>query len=168
MFIQANHAEVLDHMHETMAEQLSDQPCHLHPAALICEAKQDCNLLVMGTPCNPFSTQRAKRFGADSVMQHKLVAHTFDEPVKVLRKWQPINVVMEQAEGFMKPFEAAGLAGAETTTPLERPVAGNACVPFHAESFFDSKIESEQAMPRVKKVDEGSRMAANDGPSPAQ
>lgn len=102
-----------------MKDQLNDEPCSVHPGSSTCSiGDTKYNLLVMGTPCNPFSAQRTKRFHPESVMAHSLAEHTFQESFELLEKSKPINAVLEQSEGFSKP-----LATNTAETPMSRRLA---------------------------------------------
>lgn len=113
-FASVNHDSC--HWHRTIGDQLKDAPCASHPQSVECKvADEGCHLLILGTPCNPFSTQRQKRFAPGSIMAHGLSTHTFDDAYQMLSKVKPVNCIFEQTEGFDKPFDT------ETTeTPLQR------------------------------------------------
>lgn len=104
-----------------MLDQIKGLPCKEHPNLEACAVAGECSVAVLGTPCNPFSTQRQKRFHPESVMAHSLTEHTFVETIQFLETFNPISAVMEQTDGFTKPFEKGS-----KTTPLDRP-GGSTC-----------------------------------------
>ena len=75
----------------------------------------DVDYLVLGTPCNPFSTMRPKRFSSGSVKNHQLTKHTFEDALDLLQMFEPPTCTMEQTEGFDQCEESGS-----TTTPLDR------------------------------------------------
>ena len=76
---------------------------------------EDVDLLVCGSPCNPFSKMRGKRFHVDSVMHHKSYNTTFVEAYKAFEAFEPKAAVMEQTAGFGLPFDCS-----TAETPLQR------------------------------------------------
>ena len=61
---------------------------------------EDVELLVMGTPCSPFSCMRRKRFHKDSVNQHAAYDLTFTHVYEAAQAFEPAALVMEQSSGF--------------------------------------------------------------------
>ena len=61
---------------------------------------EDVELLVMGTPCAPFSCMRGKRFHKDSVNQHAAYDLTFTHVYEAAQAFEPAALVMEQSAGF--------------------------------------------------------------------
>ena len=118
VFAQANHGHKVSHWHYTMQTQLKGEPCssHHHEGSLGCSVDRDCHLLVMGTPCNPFSQMRSKRYHPESVMQHTLTERTFGDAYEMLEMVRPVSAVLEQSEGFAKPISTK-----TKETPLSRP-----------------------------------------------
>lgn len=58
----------------------------------------------MGTPCDPFSEQRTKRYVNGSVKEHPLYNVTFRDAIGLLRKeCAPKAAILEQVMGFDKP-----------------------------------------------------------------
>ena len=76
---------------------------------------EDVDLLVCGSPCNPFSKMRGKRFHVDSVMHHKSYSTTFVEAYQAFEAFEPKAAVMEQTAGFGLPFDCS-----TAETPLQR------------------------------------------------
>ena len=105
-------------MHERIEDQLRDNACCLHPEAGSCAAltKHDTvDLLVTGSPCDPFSVQRTKRFRHDDVKSHPDFDTTMTSVVAMYQKYEPKVGVLEQVKGFSMPFHS-GSPG----TPLDR------------------------------------------------
>ena len=107
------------HLHTSMEDQVAGSACALHPA---CECRfsldTDPDIAISGTPCPPFSTQRAKRTQEGSVKAHALFYVTDD----VLPKWiamaEPKFLVLEQVRGFGQHTDPS-----DDSNPLERPAA---------------------------------------------
>ena len=78
-------------------------------------AGTELDLLVTGSPCNPFSTQRAKRFKPGDVAKHCSAAVTFESIVGMYQVHEPKMGVTEQVEGFDKPISSTDRA-----TPMQR------------------------------------------------
>ena len=76
---------------------------------------EEIDYLFMGTPCNPFSPQRVKRYSNSSVKDHQLYKATFKEAFDMLLTFRPKSATMEQSLGFGLPEEAGG-----EVTPLRR------------------------------------------------
>ena len=72
------------HLHGTMLEQTRGQPCIFHKDLGGCCEMEVCDLAVFGTPCNPFSDMRVKRYRDGSVVQHPLADVTFRDAHKLL------------------------------------------------------------------------------------
>ena len=114
-----------EHMHRTMREQLSEDPCLCHPDARNCKIEA-CDLAVFGTPCPPFSSQRVKRFQDGSVAQHNLTSITTQDAMDMLCDVGHKAVIMEQVAGFDKAESAGGSADASPMRQLLVYVS-----PFH-------------------------------------
>ena len=105
-----------------MRDQLEGKPCLLHECSAAsgvssCAVSRQCDLMVFGTPCQPYSTQRQKRWNEDSVMNHDLAARTFTDAYDLLAYFQPVSAVMEQTQGFDLPLYKGA-----SETPMTRPV----------------------------------------------
>ena len=77
-----------------------------------------CDLAVFGTPCNPFSGMRVKRYRDGSVAHHPLADVTFRDAHRMLVFGQHKSLLMEQVAGFDKPLKAG-----DDTTPMRQPGA---------------------------------------------
>ncbi len=101
--------------YSVLKDQILGQKClkqHSGP----CHLLEDPQLLVIGSPCNPFSRQNTTRFKPDAVEQHSLSSITFEEVFESMLTFQPVSMLMEQSEGFGLPFDKN-----TQETPLERP-----------------------------------------------
>ena len=63
-------------------------------------------MLLAGSPCDPFSTQRSKRYQQGSVMEHDLCGVTMNVVTALFSKFEPDVGLLEQVTGFEKPIEA--------------------------------------------------------------
>ncbi|CAE7321324.1 unnamed protein product, partial [Symbiodinium sp. CCMP2592] len=107
--IQANHGSRLQHLYETLEDMLEGRPCTKHADCEHCriDAVGNISLALTGSPCNPFSKQRAKRFRDQSVQLHHMTETTMSGVVGLYRKWEPRAAIMEQVRGFdMKTSQA--------------------------------------------------------------
>ena len=102
----------------TMADQICGEGCLKHVGR--CGNRQSSpRLAVFGTPCDPFSKQRSKRWCDGSVKSHGDFATTFQDVYKLLEMEEPLIIIMEQVDGFDMPFSST-----DKQTPRERPVKG--------------------------------------------
>ena len=81
---------------------LQQQPCSLHPHEHTCPLPVEINLAVTGSPCNPFSTYRTKRF-ADGAAVHSMYKTTSEDVVSFYRRFEPHCGITEQVKGFGMP-----------------------------------------------------------------
>lgn len=72
------------------------------------------DLAITGSPCNPFSTQRSKRFVDGNVSSHISFNITMQGVVNFYKVVLPKVGITEQVEGFDKPMSTT-----DSTTPLE-------------------------------------------------
>ena len=113
-FLEANHDPV--HLYDKMDRQLQGVKCLKHEGEKEkCGVLSGCEYLVMGTPCNPFSPQRSKRFASGSLKSHSMYNTTFEDAYDLLSTCNPVCATMEQSCGFDMPEEK----GAKTA-PLQR------------------------------------------------
>ena len=108
----------VEHLHSTMLDQTEERPCLHHPEPLQCKLEA-CDLAVFGTPCNPFSDQRVKRYRDNSVSRHPLAEVTFRDATSMIVRGDHKCVVMEQVLGFDKREQLGSCA--ESQTPMRRP-----------------------------------------------
>ena len=110
-----------------MEDLLNAAPCSLHDkndaegsigSSRGCSVFQDAggvNLLVTGSPCNPFSTRRAKRFADGNVASHCLSEVTFQSVVQTYVMLEPKTGVTEQVKGFDQRISSSN-----PETPLDQ------------------------------------------------
>lgn len=77
----------------------------------------DVDVFFTGSPCNPFSSQRSKRYSTGDVVNHPLYSITSSEVVKLLLRFEPKKILLEQVWGFAQPFEKGG-----SETPKDKPL----------------------------------------------
>ena len=105
------------HWFRDLKQQISCGSCFRHPFATSscdpCPVHADIG--ICGTPCHPYSTQRAGRFQAGSVEKH----HECDVALKDFLDWllrfQPSVQIFEQVLGFTMPFQTGS-----SETPMDR------------------------------------------------
>ena len=100
-FLESNFPGQPLRMFKTLEDQLESDDCMLTP-----------HVAVWGTPCDPFSRQRCKRF-SDGAMAHVGFDTTFSELKRWLEVFNPAAGVMEQVEGFSMPLHTG-----TSVTPL--------------------------------------------------
>lgn len=94
-----------EHVYTTVEDQLQDRGCLVHPTCAQCAPCQEVDLMMTGSPCDPFSTARTKRFHADSVRSHIDYKTTFKSVVAMYAKYEPVVGIVEQVQGFQRPIE---------------------------------------------------------------
>ena len=92
-----------------------------HPSSDL-RAGSDVDLMVSGSPCDPFSTQRAKRWHCGGVKAHTQFDITMKSVVKLYQQYEPVKGIFEQVHGFTLPFEKGG-----EETPKKRQAFFNHC-----------------------------------------
>ena len=97
--VKANHGKKLLKIFESVEDQL------LYHSGL--SATQVTDLLVTGSPCNPFSTMRCKRFENGDVVDHSKYGLTESVVTGLYRTLCPKVGVTEQVEGFDRPFSTS-------------------------------------------------------------
>lgn len=113
-----NHRNAFDHVFLGIEDQLANKPCITCRDSSSCDAlsgETEVDLLVTGSPCNPFSQQSSKRFANGHVKGHDLFDVTMKSVLSSYEKFNPKVGVMEQVKGFEMPFEKNG-----SETPLDR------------------------------------------------
>ena len=111
------------HVYESIEEQVQGSgPCILcKQAGMECEVGRDglpqpVDLLVTGSPCDPFSRQRPKRFVTGDVRMHAAFDVTMSVLLDMYAKFSPNVGIMEQVLGFLMPMDST-----TTETPYSRP-----------------------------------------------
>ena len=124
-FIKLNQGARLRHLFESveaMLESDKSSSCVLHPHG-VCKAKgRDAaiSLGVTGSPCNPFSTVRTKRYQDGSVAGHSMVQTTMGSVIDFYRIYEPHAGITEQVEGFGKR-----MSHSDSRTPMALFLAYN-------------------------------------------
>lgn len=111
----------------------ANQRCTLHSGDLTCQCSyvgngpgaEEISMLVTGSPCNPFSTKRNKRFHDGSVVAHPMSRTTMRSVVLTYTKYEPRVGITEQVRGFGMRYSAH-----EEATPLSEFLG-----------FFNSKFQ---------------------------
>ncbi len=75
------------------------------------------DLLVMGPPCQAWSTARSGRFEEDGVINHEAASVTLEGSVALLSQVSPKCVIFENVRGFMLPLATGD--DAAPTTPFD-------------------------------------------------
>jgi len=91
--IQANHGSVIQQMFTDVSQQVSDYAGQTSP-----------DVGVTGSPCNPFSSQRAKRWVEGDVACHKDFQTTMTSVIQFYANVEPKLGITEQVSGFNQPF----------------------------------------------------------------
>ena len=114
-----NHAGKFRHVFASLEDQLQPSRCCMHSDSDTCDplaGESVVDLLVTGSPCDPFSKMRCKRFRTDDVKNHVDYGTTMRHVVDMYMKFEPRVGILEQVLGFSMPFTAGG-----TETPMQRP-----------------------------------------------
>ncbi len=96
--IEENHQKGIDRIFDDVKDQLS---FHQHHEGMV-----EPDLGITGSPCNPFSTQRAKRWVEGNVANHISFETTMSSVVQFYESLQPKMGITEQVSGFDQPFSA--------------------------------------------------------------
>ncbi len=106
------------HWFRTLTDQSRSKPCTYHPCSVQCNgAPEEVDFGICGTPCHPYSTQRAGRWaatGASSVTAHSEYSVAMSDFFEWFSVFTPRSVVFEQVMGFDKPLYAGA-----TETPYQ-------------------------------------------------
>ena len=107
--------DMLKGQHGCVWHQGQQQPCAcLGVVEELVERGDGISLGVTGSPCNPFSTIRTKRFHDGSVVDHSMTLTTMDSVVQFYKKFEPRCGITEQVKGF-----GMRLSSSVSTTPLD-------------------------------------------------
>ena len=121
-FFMANGGGSFKHVHASIEEQLTcSEPCLLcakagEPCGAAAESEEPVDLLVTGSPCDPFSVYRAKRFASGSVKSHKDYDVTMSSVLDMYKKFEPHVGIFEQVLGFTQRLES----GNSSASPYDR------------------------------------------------
>ena len=111
-----NRTKVPTHWHRDLEAQIAGKACLRHPFASGCDPSPvHVDVGICGTPCHPFSTQRAGRFEPGSVEAHHECDIALGQFIRWLARFQPSVQIFEQVMGFTMPFTKGG-----SYTPLQR------------------------------------------------
>lgn len=112
-----NFPRKFQHFYKTLSEQgKGETVCTLCTGTMESEMFGPCkplegadvDLLFSGSPCDPFSQQRSKRFSNGSVKDHAQFQTTMGEVTDLYHAYTPRIGVFEQVWGFCMPFERNG------------------------------------------------------------
>ena len=104
--IMANNPGQVKHMYNSLEDMLDDKPCSLHEShgcktcCTCSDADSSPCLGVTGSPCNPYSIRRAKRFQDGSISEHSMNDTTQGSVIKFYQKFEPRTGISEQVMGF--------------------------------------------------------------------
>lgn len=99
--ISANQGSKLKHLYDSLGSMVGRGPCVRHPNCHEClPRKLEVSLGVTGSPCNPYSTQRCKRFSDGGVASHSMDSTTMTSVIQFYVTWEPHAAVTEQVRGF--------------------------------------------------------------------
>ena len=101
--IQANHRHAIQTVFDDVKAQVNHHRL----------AKASPDIGVTGSPCNPFSCQRTKRFATGNVASHVDFDTTMTSVVDFYSTVEPKLGITEQVMGFEKPFSSS-----DDRTPL--------------------------------------------------
>jgi site-specific DNA-cytosine methylase len=106
-FLANNEEGTFSHVYERVEDQLDNQPCLLHPNSKRCDATcgEMVDFMLAGSPCDPYSRQRCKRFESGSVKTHCDFETTFTSVIKMFKKYCPKIGILEQVQGFQLPLD---------------------------------------------------------------
>ena len=127
-FYSVNYPGKICHMYGTLEEQVKGTVvCKTCEGSLTSEIIGACkplselpkgssvNILVSGSPCDPFSLQRTKRFAEGNVKTHQQFDVTMTQVADCYLASEPEKGIFEQVWGFCLPFEKGG-----SETPKDR------------------------------------------------
>ena len=115
--IKGNNPGHLEHMWGELGAMLTDKPCTLHAGSCsACHVPSEINLGVTGSPCNPFSQYRTKRF-SDGAVCHSMYKTTSEDVVGFYTKYEPHCGITEQVKGFGMPTSQS-----DQETPMKKPL----------------------------------------------
>ena len=114
-----NNHDVIHHLFESLEDMLDGfSKCSISSHAGLSCAKdlrfKDIDLGVTGSPCNPYSTKRAKRFEDGNVAHHSMNDTTQSSVLRFYQIFEPKVGVTEQVQGFGMPVSTS-----TSTTPLQ-------------------------------------------------
>ena len=109
-----NFPNEVEHMFSSIEDQLSvasERPsmcpcltCRGKTEEVVCSTDVIVDLMVCGSPCDPFSVQRHKRHANGEVERHSLFNTTMRDMVRMFELYCPVVAITEQVAGFLRPF----------------------------------------------------------------
>ena len=147
-FFEANHApDTFKHVFTSVEDQIEGRGCTKCTTSASTTATGRCHptngktpmLFMAGSPCDPFSTQRCKRFQTGQVMQHSLAGVTMNTVTSLFARFEPRVGILEQVQGFVMPLTAGA-----TETPCDRPGLSSPC---EASAHSPINVQSYLAVP---------------------
>ena len=118
--ISENQKGHLHHMWGTLGAMLKEQqPCLLRGpkcSNCSCTIPVDIHLAVTGSPCNPFSSYRTKRFH-DGASSHSMYSTTAEDVISFYRQFEPHVGITEQVKGF-----DMATSKEDPETPMQKPL----------------------------------------------
>ena len=126
-FVRLNYSDNLEHMFSSVEEQTrpgsvcelcaSKQSEDVLCSPPTCHDYESCSvdLMMTGTPCNPFSTMRSKRYASGNLKEHSLFDTTMKSAIALYASVEPKQGIFEQVWGFCQPNEAGS-----SETPKDR------------------------------------------------
>lgn len=85
-------------------------------------AGSEVQLMISGSPCDPFSMQRATRWLDGSVKSHHQYDVTFQQVIGLYKRHEPHKGIVEQVWGFTMPYSPTS-----TETPKDRQDSSKIC-----------------------------------------
>ena len=118
--IMANHGSRIEHLYCSIEDMLAQAKrslpsCQAEGSSSCRISNPSINLGVTGSPCNPYSVQRAKRFHDGNVTQHSMNAITMRSVIEFYCTFEPKTGVTEQVRGFVMRSSTN-----DATTPCDR------------------------------------------------
>ncbi len=115
-----NHRLDLRHAYACLEDQLADNGCLLHPgcngsSCNSVDSDSNIHFGIAGAPCDPYSTQRSKRYHDGSVANHPDFHVLNDSMISFWKKYEPKTGIVEQVVGFSKATSVN-----DPVTPLQR------------------------------------------------
>ena len=100
-----NRATAFQHIFGSLQDQLVGRRCLLHGCDCDPVGHGQLDVMMSGSPCDPFSVHSGKRFQSGKVQTHRDFSVTMDYMVQMYREHQPRIGIFEQVEGFVRPME---------------------------------------------------------------
>ena len=112
---------------ESLLDQVKDSTSVLHRQV----NSTGVSLAVMGSPCNPYSTKRSKRFADGNVAEHSMNRTTQGSIVDLYLQFEPRVGVTEQVKGFQMRT-----SDQDEASPYTRPSCVFVCPTFKTNAIL--------------------------------